>query len=375
MWLGFDLMGLLVVCVLYEVLQFVDDLCDFWLVQLIVVDFVVLMVLVIVDGYCYGLLMMVGVFCVLILIGILLLRFVFDNVLFGVFVVLLKVVFGIWCVVLFVGDMMGFWWMWIILWFLVVMVVVVLIVWVFVCCVVKLIGLFVVVVEWFGCDFCVLLLLVCGFFEIVDVVNVFNVMQGWFNCYVEDCMMLIVVVVYDLWMLLMWLLLWFEKVFDGFCFVSEDDIQEMSNWIGVVMVFVCDMICYVSCQWFDLWLLVESIIDDFGDCGVQVMFVLGVLLMMEGDVLVLKVFFVNLVDNVIKYVGSVEICLFCVNDMVVIEVVDDGFGFDQGDLDQVFELFFCVECLCSCDIGGSGLGFVSVCVVVCVYGGDVRFEN
>lgn len=56
-------------------------------------------------------------------------------------------------------------------------------------------------------------------------------------------------------------------------------------------------------------------------------------------------------------------------------MIDDvGFGIDLMLVEWLFEFFVCGDLLCNCVIGGIGLGFVIVCLIVECYGGIVILE-
>jgi two-component system OmpR family sensor kinase len=101
----------------------------------------------------------------------------------------------------------------------------------------------------------------------------------------------------------------------------------------------------------------------------------GASLTMEGDMPALKALLANLVANAMNYAGSAEVRLSHASDAVVIEVLNDGPGLNQRDLDQAFEPFFRAERSRSRDTGGNGLGLASVRAVARSHGSDASLEN
>jgi two-component system phosphate regulon sensor histidine kinase PhoR len=71
----------------------------------------------------------------------------------------------------------------------------------------------------------------------------------------------------------------------------------------------------------------------------------------------------NLVVNGIKYgkkSGSVVVSFYDLNDLVMIEVKDDGIGVDKDQLPRIFERFYRVDKHRSREQGGTGLGLAIV---------------
>ncbi|MFZ5428796.1 MAG: sensor histidine kinase [Bacteroidota bacterium] len=67
----------------------------------------------------------------------------------------------------------------------------------------------------------------------------------------------------------------------------------------------------------------------------------------------------NLVNNGIKYnrkKGTVKVAFYDLEDHIMVEVADTGFGIDKKDLPRVFERFYRVDKSRSREQGGTGLG-------------------
>ncbi|MCD6112637.1 MAG: sensor histidine kinase [Bacteroidales bacterium] len=68
---------------------------------------------------------------------------------------------------------------------------------------------------------------------------------------------------------------------------------------------------------------------------------------------------INLVDNAIKYGrknGKVVIDFFDMDENIIVDVSDDGYGIEQKYLSRIFERFFRIEKSRSREMGGTGLG-------------------
>jgi two-component system phosphate regulon sensor histidine kinase PhoR len=69
--------------------------------------------------------------------------------------------------------------------------------------------------------------------------------------------------------------------------------------------------------------------------------------------------FSNLIGNGIKYGkkgGNIDVIFYDINDMVLIEVSDDGIGIEKKDILRIFERFYRVDKSRSRMQGGTGLG-------------------
>lgn len=87
----------------------------------------------------------------------------------------------------------------------------------------------------------------------------------------------------------------------------------------------------------------------------------------------------NLVDNAIKYVpeenGQIWIKAFVADDMVRVDVKDNGIGIPQKDLGRIFERFYRVDKARSRAIGGTGLGLSIVKHIILAHKGKVEVRS
>ena len=83
----------------------------------------------------------------------------------------------------------------------------------------------------------------------------------------------------------------------------------------------------------------------------------------------------NLLDNALRYSGSVLIQLREKDDILQIDVLDDGPGIPPDMLEQVFEPFFRLDEARSPHTGGSGLGLSIARSMACRNGGELSLHN
>jgi two-component system sensor histidine kinase SenX3 len=83
----------------------------------------------------------------------------------------------------------------------------------------------------------------------------------------------------------------------------------------------------------------------------------------------------NLIDNAINYSPegtSVNISTSKNENVVEIQIVDQGIGIAPSDLDRIFERFYRVDPARSRETGGTGLGLAIVKHIIRIHGGEVN---
>ena len=83
----------------------------------------------------------------------------------------------------------------------------------------------------------------------------------------------------------------------------------------------------------------------------------------------------NLVDNALKFGGSVELLLELPGNAPVIVVRDHGPGIPEAELDKVFEPFYRVESSRNRDTGGTGLGLAIARQLADALGAELSLRN
>jgi two-component system phosphate regulon sensor histidine kinase PhoR len=100
--------------------------------------------------------------------------------------------------------------------------------------------------------------------------------------------------------------------------------------------------------------------------------------LIKGDAFKLEQFFINLLDNAIKYTesGEVHVVLSRGDEgSVTIEVQDTGIGIPSEDLPRVFERFYVVDKSRSKKVGGTGLGLSIVKHIVLLHNGRIDIKS
>lgn len=92
----------------------------------------------------------------------------------------------------------------------------------------------------------------------------------------------------------------------------------------------------------------------------------------------LRLLFINLIENAIKYNkprGSVHVTVKHSGDMVSICVADTGIGIPEEHQSRIFERFYRVDKSRSKKTGGTGLGLAIVKHVTALYGGKLNLRS
>ncbi len=125
----------------------------------------------------------------------------------------------------------------------------------------------------------------------------------------------------------------------------------------------------------DLGALVDSIVEEFRALGTEVEMTAGGRLPARVQPSLLRPAIRNLIENGIKYGGSVRASARLEDDQVVIEIEDDGPGIPEHLLEQVQLPFYRLENSRSRQTGGSGLGLALARSAALAHGGALSLAN
>ena len=85
--------------------------------------------------------------------------------------------------------------------------------------------------------------------------------------------------------------------------------------------------------------------------------------------------FRNLLDNALKYAGNADITIQETPDHICIQIIDDGPGIPEADLERVMAPFQRLEESRNRDTGGMGLGLSIAQAIMTAHGGDLKISN
>jgi signal transduction histidine kinase len=167
-------------------------------------------------------------------------------------------------------------------------------------------------------------------------------------------------------------------------FIDDEALQEkINNDLDQIEAMVNETLLYVREEMrmdekhkFDLNALLNSICSDYVDTGAAVTFAgAGKHLPLQGSVSSLKRAFTNLIDNALKYAGSVNIKVVAHKKRYEIQIEDHGEGIKDSEKKKVFDPFYRTEGSRSRDTGGTGLGLAIVREVIHAHNGKISLHD
>ena len=97
-----------------------------------------------------------------------------------------------------------------------------------------------------------------------------------------------------------------------------------------------------------------------------------------GDKELLKVGIINILGNAVKYTpkkGHIKFTLTEQDDLVVFEVIDDGYGISKEDLPHIFDKFYRSADDRITEQSGSGLGLALTSEIIRLHGGEIEVTS
>jgi signal transduction histidine kinase len=150
--------------------------------------------------------------------------------------------------------------------------------------------------------------------------------------------------------------------------------ERMTKEIGEVEALVASFIAFARDDpaeearvRLDLSALLQSIADDEAEHDRNVSFACSERLIVTGQSLGLKRLFSNLVANALKYGAAARIKARREQNMVIVDIEDDGPGIPHDQRESVFEPFVRL----GAEGGGAGLGLPTARSIARAHGGDV----
>ena len=211
--------------------------------------------------------------------------------------------------------------------------------------------------------------------EIERAVVAFNEMQGRIRRYVDDRTAVVGAVAHDLRTPLTRLRFRVEGAPEPLRRKMAADIDQMDAMISSALAFVRDATRPAERRPLELGSLVESIVDEMAETGLDVASVPGDPVVVQGDPMALRRLVTNLLENAVKFGSMARARVYAEAGSAIIEVVDDGPGVPAAERERVFEPFHRGEPSRSRETGGAGLGLAVVRSVARAHGGDAELEN
>jgi signal transduction histidine kinase len=228
----------------------------------------------------------------------------------------------------------------------------------------------------FGTDFRSPPIAVEGPREIRQAIVAFNAMQAQLQHFINDRTQMLAAISHDLRAPLTRMRLRGEFIGD-----TEQqarlfrDVDEMRAMVNSALEFFRDDARLEPATTFDLAALLQTIVDDYKDSGVDIPLFGPDRLVYVGRPIGIRRTVTNLLDNAIKYGGGCTVELVAGAGKVEIRVLDEGPGIATEHLECVFKPFFRIEGSRNKDTGGIGLGLPAARATVLEHGGTLTLRN
>lgn len=135
---------------------------------------------------------------------------------------------------------------------------------------------------------------------------------------------------------------------------------------------------------FDLKIVIDTVIEEMNNLAfeknisIKKEIISNKNFKIKADLSLITQLLLNLVDNAIKYTksnGKIKIILTNLDNFYKIDIIDDGIGIAEEDLNNIFKRFYRVDKSRSREYGGTGLG-LSICSwIVKIHGGKIKVES
>ncbi len=152
-------------------------------------------------------------------------------------------------------------------------------------------------------------------------------------------------------------------------------LTDMEGMVGAILQYARDEMATEQTRRTDLTALVQSIVDDMSDAGLDVAIEPAPQVLVDCQSGALKRAITNLVDNAVKYGHEARVTLHTSAHAVEIAVDDAGPGIPDDELARVFQPFYRVEGSRSRESGGVGLGLAIAQSLVQRNGGSLILQN
>lgn len=215
-----------------------------------------------------------------------------------------------------------------------------------------------------------------GPLEVRETIRAFNLMQDRLHRHLQDRSRLLAAVSHDLRTPITTLRLRAEYIEDPeIRDKTLATLDEMEAILSATLSFARDEAADETVRATDLAALLQSLVDDHADLGGDVSYDGPDRLTCRCRPISLKRALSNLIDNAVKYGGSVRVGLQADDGSRVIQIEDDGPGIPEADLQRVLEPFFRLEASRCRETGGTGLGLSVAQTIVHAHGGTLTLNN
>ncbi|WAH55636.1 HAMP domain-containing histidine kinase [Pseudomonas silvicola] len=214
--------------------------------------------------------------------------------------------------------------------------------------------------------------------EVTHAASAFNAMQDRIATYLKERMQLLGAISHDLQTPLTRMKLRAEFMDDG---VEKDklwhDLSEMEHLVreGIAYARTLHGATEASCR-IDLDAFLQSLVFDYQDVNQPVALASNSQAQVDTRPQALRRILSNLVDNALKFAGDVSLGSTRASDgSITIEVLDQGPGIAEEELQAVFKPFYRLENSRNRSTGGTGLGLAIAQQLTLAIGGQLTLSN
>ena len=211
--------------------------------------------------------------------------------------------------------------------------------------------------------------------EIGRAARAFNQMQGRLRRFVDDRTAMIGAISHDLRTPLTRMRFRLEEAPDHVRDGMLEEVAQMEEMITSVLHFIRDASEPGSRETMDMRSILASVVDGANLTGGDVVLEPGESALVDIDALGMKRVLANLVDNALKYGEAARIRLRIEQGDAVAEVIDEGPGLPEGELERVFRPFYRSPATRPAETSGMGLGLAACRSITRAHGGDVRLRR
>ncbi len=212
--------------------------------------------------------------------------------------------------------------------------------------------------------------------EVRHTIHAFNRMQARLHKHITDRSHMLAAVSHDLRTPITTLRLRAEYIEDPE--IREKTLatlEEMEAILSATLSFAKDEAADEQARNTDLAALLQSLVDDHADLGGDVTYAGPERLTLTCRPVALKRAINNLIDNGLKYGGSVAANLTRTATRIEIDIEDNGPGIPEDQLEAVTTPFYRVENSRNRETGGTGLGLAVAKSVTLAHGGELLLCN
>jgi signal transduction histidine kinase len=208
--------------------------------------------------------------------------------------------------------------------------------------------------------------------EVGRAASAFNRMQSRLRSFVDDRTAMVGAISHDLRTPLTRLRFRLEDVPDDQREGMLAEVDEMEQMISSVLSFIRDASEPGAREKIDLRSILEDVVEDATFVGKPVVLEEGEQVPVEVDPLGIRRLLGNLVENAVKYGDSAKVRLFRDDQDAVAEVIDNGPGLPDDELERVFQPFYRAPQARASNKHGTGLGLAVCRSIARAHGGDVN---